>query len=208
MNLNSKKRIAQSKQVLAPLGNIEARSQFGGYRLSIEEAVFAIISDGELYLRASAACEPMFKALRLTPLIFTKRGRPLVLSYYQVDEALWRTQSKLLTLARLSLQGAKLAHSERKRVFRLKDLPNLGYSLEQLLWKAGIQDIETLRNKGAKACYLKLCRVRKTVGLDILLALAGAINGCHREVLPQKMRSELTKWYAELQRGAFEKESC
>ncbi len=51
--MNSHQRIAQSKAQLAALGNITVRSQFGGYSLAVEKVVFALITEGELYLRAS-----------------------------------------------------------------------------------------------------------------------------------------------------------
>ena len=51
-------RIYQSQEYLSPLGEIHHRALFGGYTLAVDEAVFAMVSDGELYLRA---CEQSAK---------------------------------------------------------------------------------------------------------------------------------------------------
>ncbi|CBY27715.1 DNA transformation protein TfoX [Yersinia enterocolitica subsp. palearctica Y11] len=77
----------------------------------------------------------------------------------------------------------------------MKDLPNLSASLERLLWKVGIQSAAELKLEGAKCCYLKLRTLRRTLGVNVLLALAGAISGHHCAVLPLMLRSELIEWF-------------
>ncbi|WP_418384914.1 TfoX/Sxy family protein [Xenorhabdus hominickii] len=81
---------------------------------------------------------------------------------------------------------------------RLKDLPNLGVALERQLWKVGVSKVEELRMLGAKATYLKLQQHRKKENVNLLLALAGAIEGCHVAVLPEQLRNELIIWHSEL----------
>lgn len=48
----SYKRIYKSQEYTATLGTIEYRSLFGSYSLTVDDTVFAMVSDGELYLRA------------------------------------------------------------------------------------------------------------------------------------------------------------
>lgn len=48
----SYKRIHKSQEYPATLGTIEYRSLFGSYSLTVDDTVFAMVSDGELYLRA------------------------------------------------------------------------------------------------------------------------------------------------------------
>ncbi len=54
----SYERIYKSQEYLSPLGEIHHRALFGGYTLAVDDAVFAMVSDGELYLRA---CEESAK---------------------------------------------------------------------------------------------------------------------------------------------------
>jgi len=195
MKFKSYNRIYQSKEYLAPLGNIHYRSQFGGYSLSIDEIVFAMVSEGELYLRACEESETYFVDKAAPPLIFNKRGRPIVLNYYQVDEQLWQDRDKLLQLSSCALMNARREKSVRKTQRRLKDLPNLSVNIEIWLWEAGIADLRTLQAYGAKRSWIKLRGVKKFVGVKILLALAGAISGIHEAALPAVTRQELLDWY-------------
>lgn len=88
----SYKRIYKSQEYLATLGTIEYRSLFGSYSLTVDDTVFAMVSDGELYLRA---CEQSAQYCVKHPpvwLTYKKCGRSVTLNYYRVDESLWRNQ--------------------------------------------------------------------------------------------------------------------
>ncbi|ATO34070.1 DNA transformation protein TfoX1 [Dickeya dianthicola] len=197
------KRILQAKVVFAPLGNILSRSQFGGYSIAADGVIFALISSGELYLRAAQYNEDFFLDQQTPKLIYTKRGLPVPLNYYLVGEALWRDGPRLLELASQSLQGARQDKAAKKRCIRLKDLPNINHDLERLLWKVGIRNIDELHRLGAKTSYLKLRSVSQNLSVNVLLALAGAICGVHQAALPQGMRSELIEWFENTSPRAF-----
>lgn len=84
----SYKRIYKSQEYLATLGTIEYRSLFGSYSLTVDDTVFAMVSDGELYLRA---CEQSAQySVKHPPvwLTYKKCGRSVTLNYYRVDESL------------------------------------------------------------------------------------------------------------------------
>lgn len=102
----SYKRIYKSQEYLATLGTIEYRSLFGSYSLTVDDTVFAMVSDGELYLRA---CEQSAQYCVKHPpvwLTYKKCGRSFTLNYYRVDESLWRNQLKLVRLSKYSLDAA------------------------------------------------------------------------------------------------------
>lgn len=44
-------RIHQFRACLSPLGKISCRPLFGGYSLAIDNTVFAMMAEGEIYLR-------------------------------------------------------------------------------------------------------------------------------------------------------------
>lgn len=195
MNQLCKKRILQSKFSFSSLGGITTRSQFGGYSIAVNKTIFALISGGELYLRANKRCEAHFHERNMPRLIYTKRGMPVPLNYYLVDDNLWEDQSQLLQLATLSYEEALQDHAQREEEMRLKDLPNLNHDIERLLWKAGIENIQALQEYGAKECYLKLKAVSKNTSVNLLLALAGAICRTHQAALPKGVRNELIEWF-------------
>ena len=157
--------------------------------------MFAIVSQGELYLRASEETATYFVNKASAPLIYSKRGRPVILNYFRVDEALWQDPPKLLELSSRALLAARRERLLRKKQKRLKDLPNLTGNIEIWLWEAGISDFRTLKAYGAKRSWIKLRGVKKSVGVKILLALAGAIDGIHEAALPALRRQELVDWY-------------
>ncbi|AIR65857.1 TfoX/Sxy family DNA transformation protein [Cedecea neteri] len=189
-------RIHKSREYLSSLGKIGYRPLFGGYSLMVEGVVFAMVAEGELYLRASEQCADYFIKKASPPLMYSKRGLPVALNYYRVDEELWENPDKLVQLSFLALRSAQREKSQSKvRSRRLKDLPNLSLNIEVMLREVGINDPQTLRRFGAKRSWLKLRSTRKTVGIKVLLALAGAIRGVHEAVLPADVRKELTDWW-------------
>jgi DNA transformation protein len=149
----SYKRIYQCEECLSSLGTIHHRALFGGYSLSIDDTVFAMVAHGDLYLRV---CEQSAVYHAATPprlLTLAKRGRPISLNYYWVDDTLWHNQPLLLRLSALSLRGAQNEKSLRCDSQRLRKLPNITFQLELLLFEAGIHDEVTLRRLGAMAVW-------------------------------------------------------
>lgn len=204
MKCISDQRIYLSQEYLSPLGDIRSRTLFGGYSLSVDNIVFAMISDGELYLRV---CEEsaQYTVQRQSPLLrYRKRGRYVLLNYYFVDEHLWRDIPLLVRLSSYSLNAARAERKRRRTTSRLKDLPNLTFQLETLLCEAGIRDAKMLRLLGAKVCWLRIKMMNKHLGIKVLLALEGAIFGLHEAALPALRRQELIDWYNELDSKTWE----
>ncbi|MCC8380578.1 MULTISPECIES: TfoX/Sxy family DNA transformation protein [unclassified Xenorhabdus] len=193
-------RFDQLKHGVSSLGKLKKKSQFGGIGLSIDGVLFALSYEGELYLRGNSYAETLFKAKGMETFIYSKRGIPVALRYYRVSESLWRDQKQLFEYVNLAYQDTLTDIINKQRTpLRLKDLPNLGMALERQLWKAGISKVEELRVLGAKVTYLKLQQNGKKISVNILLALAGAIEGCHVAVLPEKLRHDLLIWHQELE---------
>ncbi|WP_034913897.1 TfoX/Sxy family DNA transformation protein [Erwinia sp. 9145] len=194
---HSKIKIAQAKQELIELGNIDSRSQFGGYSLAIDKVVFALVSEGELYLRACEQVKPYLIEHNMQPLCLKKRGIPIILDYYRVDSELWKAPGQLLTLSQLCLEGARQQRALDSSNIRLKDLPNLSIRIEHQLRRVGIDTVERLKQEGAKACWLRLRASNTNLSLNVLYALEGAIRGHHCQALPQSVKDELFCWYCQ-----------
>ncbi|WP_445374473.1 TfoX/Sxy family DNA transformation protein [Photorhabdus tasmaniensis] len=197
--LLSEVRFTQLKNGFSSFGRLTRKPQFGGYSLLADGIMFAIIADGELYLRGNGHAEVLFKARGMKNYIYSKKGVPVILRYYQVVESLWQDQELLSQYAYLAYYYSLIEMTGKKKMpTRLKDLPNLGMSLERQLWKVGICKVEDLRLLGAKASYLKLHQYKRKSNVSLLLALAGAIEGCHSAVLPVQIRNDLLRWHKEL----------
>lgn len=191
-------KIYKSQECLTSLGTIRYRSLFGSYSLTVEDTVFAMVASGELYLRA---CEQSVQyCVKHSPvwLTFMKRGRPVILNYYKVDDALWRNQQQLVSLSKFSLDAAVKEKQSRFLQHRLRELPNMTFHLETLLNEAGVNDESTLRMLGAQMCWLKLRQINPALTVKILYALEGAIGGVHEAALPAIRRQELVEWVRSL----------
>jgi DNA transformation protein len=180
------------------LGQVEHRALFGGYALAVDNTVFAMVSDGELYLRACEESASYFVKQGASFLTLLKRGRPVLLNYYRVDDVLWQDQERLLRLSSFALEAARRERSRRFKQDRLKDLPNLSFQLELLLCEAGVPNEQTLRALGAEACWMRIKRLNKHLSYKVLFALEGAIKGLHEAALPANRRRELVEWYKSL----------
>ncbi|WHP33009.1 TfoX/Sxy family DNA transformation protein [Trabulsiella odontotermitis] len=198
MKNDSYKRIYKSQEYLSPLGRIEYRALFGGYSLAIEETVFAMVAEGELYLRVCEQSAP-YRVNHPTPLLtLRKRGRPVLLNYYHVDDALWDDRRTLLTLSSHSLEEAQREKDLRYDRRRLKNLPNITFHMELMLLEAGIRDYHMLCTLGAELSWLKLREKRRGISVSVLFALEGAIAGVHAAALPAQRRQELMEWVSSL----------
>ena len=191
------RKLAQVEDVLKTLGKIHCRSLFGGYSLTIDKASFGMLLDGELFLRAGEQSAEYFSQRNSTKLTFTRRGRPVHLNYYRVDNDLWNNPPLLVKLATDSLTSANEELANRQQEQRVKDLPNLTLQHEIWLWEAGIKDVETLKANGSRESWLKLRTIKKNCGVKTLYALEGAIVGLHEAALPAQTRRELYEWYVE-----------
>lgn len=194
--MNSKEKITQSKYHLKTLGEIEVRTQFGGYSLAVNKVVFAVITRGELYLRACTPIQSFVGAGRMQRLIYNKCGMPISLNYFHVDDLLWQQPDTVLALSKAALECAQRQVQEKKLNRRVKDLPNMRSRLEIMLRQVGICTVQSLCAEGAKNCWLKLRSANKHLGINTLFALEGAISGRHQAALPSNTQKELREWFA------------
>ena len=82
---------------------------------------------------------------------------------------------------------------------RLTDLPNIGPKLAENLEKAGIETPDQLRELGAEEAFLRIrTQVDETACLHQLEALAGAVEGVRKCLLPPGRKAELKAWYRSL----------
>jgi len=74
---------------------------------------------------------------------------------------------------------------------RLSDLPNIGKVMEKRLVRAGINDVEALRQVGSKEAFIKLRLLEGDTCFNSLCALEGAIQGIRWHYLDCETKAEL-----------------
>ena len=185
------------QETLKQFGELKKRNHFGGYCLCINNILVGLVLDGQVYVRGCWFARSYFESVGLNRLIYSKKGVPLELRYYQLPENAWSNVEILSHIIELAYRSAhEEAQKKASATVRIKDLPNMNMSMERALGKIGIFRAEELVMIGAKACFLKLKQHGKqTLSVKLLIGLAAAIEGCHSEVLPVRAKQELIKWF-------------
>ncbi len=97
---------------LEPLGSIESKSMFGGYGIYLDDAIFAITSNDQLWLKADDENRESFTKLGMKP-FRPYRDNNTVMPYYAVPPATLDDQEELLKLAKPAVEaGLRSRHKK------------------------------------------------------------------------------------------------
>ena len=100
---------------LEPLGPVSGAPFFGGVGLKLRGTQFAVVMDGQLYLRVDDRSRPYLEQLGGAPFEYrTARGTVTVRAYYRLPDSARRDPQQLGQWARRALETA-LAHSTTSR---------------------------------------------------------------------------------------------
>ena len=109
---------------LSPLGEITARSMFGGYCLYCDGIVFALVADETLYLKVDDATRPRFESLGLKPFQpFADRPKVAqqhsqVMQYYPPPPEFFEDPAMVGDWGRAAVETGLRAKSKKKTVRR------------------------------------------------------------------------------------------
>lgn len=186
--------LKNSLQLFERFGKVRSRSMFGGFGIFVDDAMFALVVNNALHIRACETTNQQFKDAQYEPYVYKKRGFPVVTKYFALPNELWQDEEQILSMARIALDAAlveKASNTEEKPE-RLKDLPNLRLATERMLKKAGISTVAELRQQGAASAYMAIKEVHDgKLSLELLWSLEGALKGTHWSVVSQERRNEL-----------------
>ncbi len=103
--------LALAEELFAPLGTLRARRMFGGGGLYADGLFFCILMGGEIYLKADAASEALFRAAGGRPFEYRqpKRGRVTRLGYWTLPESAVDDAEEALVWGRRALAAAARA---------------------------------------------------------------------------------------------------
>lgn len=186
--------LKDSMRLFEQLGRIKSRSMFGGFGIFADDTMFALVVHDKLHLRADNVSLTTFKQQGYEPYVYKKRGFPVVTKYFALPINWQENTDKTLHDAKRALDAAKSekASQAKAKPNRLKDLPNLRLATERMLKKAGIESVAALEEKGAVEAFKAVQLSHSSnVGIELLWALEGAIEGTHWSVIPKSRRDEL-----------------
>lgn len=93
-------------ELLSGVGEVRGRRMFGGWGLYLDQRMFALIADGELFLKADDDNEAQFRAAGCTPFVYQAKGRDMALRYFRPPSEALDSPEDMLPWARLAWEAA------------------------------------------------------------------------------------------------------
>lgn len=104
---------------LAPLGDVTAKSMFGGWGILLDGRMFGLVADETFYIKADAESRADFERENLPPFRYQRREREVaVMTYFQPPAAAIDDRELLCMWARKGVEAA--ARSAAKKTRRKK----------------------------------------------------------------------------------------
>lgn len=101
-------------ELLSGLGAVRGRRMFGGWGLYLDGRMFALIADGELFLKVDDESEAAFLAEGCTPFVYQAKGRDMTLRYFRPPSEALDASEAMLPWARLAWEAAARAAQKPK----------------------------------------------------------------------------------------------
>lgn len=77
----------------------------------------------------------------------------------------------------------------------LSSLPNIWKTVEEQLFRVGINSALELKRIGAKEAWLKIQEIDESACIHRLMALEGAIQGVKKTMLSDEVKADLKEFY-------------
>jgi len=181
-------------QYVKKFGDFQKRSMFGGTGLFRDEAMFALISAGKIFIRGGENLDQVLNQLGCEKYRHVKKQTTATVNYYDITQLFSSNHQQLSDLVEQSINFS-VSQREYKRSSanrRLRDLPNMQLTLERMVKKAGVEDVDTFLELGAPAVF---SRVKQAYGSDVdvklLWKFAGAIEGIHWKLIQEPRKRQL-----------------
>jgi DNA transformation protein len=99
--------------LLEPFGAVEAKRMFGGFGLFHQGLMIALISDGNLYLKADMQSKSLYESEGLARFSYFKKQKEYFLTYYQAPEIFFEDCDECLHWATLAYDASLRAASKK-----------------------------------------------------------------------------------------------
>lgn len=182
---------------ISQFGEYQTRSMFGGTGVFQQDAMFALLTQNSIFIRGNKRLNYQLTQLGCERFRHIKKQTTAVVNYYDITTLFEQANPKLNQLVRCAINYAiEQKNQQRTQTCRrLRDLPNMQLTLERMVRKSGINDVETFLKLGAAEVFSK---VRNTYGnnvdISLLWKFAGAIEGIHWKLLQEPKKRELLEY--------------
>ena len=101
-------------------GRVSARRMFGGFGIYADGTMFALASDGVIFLKADEETSAVFEREGMGRFTYSAKGRGRTsLSYWRLPDRLYDDPEELANWARIALTAARRARAPKKTAGRL-----------------------------------------------------------------------------------------
>ncbi len=181
-------------QYVRKFGSFQKRSMFGGIGLFSDDAMYALLSNGIIFIRGGGELDELLEKKGCARFKHVKKQTVATVNYFDISELFMQQDASLDGLIQASIEYSKqeraFQKSEDSR--RLRDLPNMQLTLERMVKKAGVLDVDTFLHMGPETVFQ---RVKQTYGGDVDIRLlwkfAGAADGCHWKLIQEPRKQQL-----------------
>ncbi|MBY7860580.1 TfoX/Sxy family DNA transformation protein [Vibrio fluvialis] len=175
-------------------GAYQKRSMFGGVGLFQQDAMYALLTEYYIFIRGGEDLDEVLTNLCCDKYRHVKKQTTATVNYYDITQLFEQNYSELDSIIersiKYSIEQRSFQKSQANR--RLRDLPNMQLTLERMVKKAGINDVETFMRLGAPDVFNKVRRIYgNDLDVKLLWKFAGAIEGIHWKLLQEPRKRQL-----------------
>jgi DNA transformation protein and related proteins len=106
---------AHVRDLFAGIGPVDVRRMFGGAGIYLDDACFAIVLDGAIFMRGDEALGPDLEAAGGDRWVYlSPTGRPTVMPYWRLPESALDDPDEAAAWARRALVPAEKAAAEKR----------------------------------------------------------------------------------------------
>jgi DNA transformation protein and related proteins len=113
------------RELLAPLGAVNARKMFGGYGVYHDSVMIGLVANGTLFLKTDEQTRQQFAAAGCQPFVTESKGKPIEMSYWSAPEDAMDSAAAMTPWARLAYAAA-LRKANEKLAPKLPKTPKTG----------------------------------------------------------------------------------
>lgn len=107
--------IASYQAMLMPLGPVATRRMFGGWGIFLDGIMFALVADGELYLKSDVENEGTFRQARAKQFTYNARGKTVAMSYSCPPTTVMKDFDRFTAWAESALAAARRSKKSKGR---------------------------------------------------------------------------------------------
>ncbi len=181
-------------EYLSQFGDTEKRSMFGGTGFFVNGAMFALVKEDRIYLRGGAEFTENLIAKECKKFVHVKKSSTAIVNYFDITELYEKDETGLHAMVQKSLNNSvsEKEYRDSKLNKRLRDLPNFRLTIERMLKKAGIEDVDTFFSMTPEEIFRKVQEAHGySVDIKLLWMFAGAQTGKHWTLLSEDIKQQL-----------------